>query len=421
MKKSTKVTLVVALNLMVSGSIALADAPDTTTMGWSFPYLGSGNGTWDASVGIFFWDDTFKMRNLQLRTDMDLAPGLRWHSIVRSNHEFDTLSGFKPHFDENYVEGYGFYRRASGTLSTSLRVGNMRYLHFPYPDAIAMFDQVPGISDLEGGADTGYSGELLTLDYKHKNGWGAHASGINWGFGHGNGSAVLEDYLFYNKDIGAFHFETHVGGLAVRQEPLGSRANGYNVYAGAKIGACTAGVLYEKLADNPSYTGIMLTFPLNSVTKAMGQVAFDYDRSPEGFAMQIPIGVGRIGKIVREAPADSVLVGEIVAERIRTYWQNGQARNYYEHRISNWGQDGSNKDLVVVMKEEPWYLQAEALVSPHNFGNLKEWESDRQGPAQLSQKVTYKFYEVKKVDADKSLAKSSAPVNTVHTSDMHKS
>ena len=137
--------------------------------------------------------------------------------------------------------------------------------------------------------------------------------------------------------------------------------------------------------------------------------------------MQVPIGVGRIGKIVREAPADGVLVGEIVAERIRTYWQNGQARNYYEHRISNWGQDGSNKDLVVVMQEDPWYLQAEALVSPHNFGNLKEWESDRQGPAQLSQKVTYKFYEVKKIDQDKPLAKSSEAMHAAHPSDKIKS
>jgi len=45
------------------------------------------------------------------------------------------------------------------------------------------------------------------------------------------------------------------------------------------------------------------------------------------------------------------------------------------------------------MKEEPWYLQSEALVSPHNFSvGIKTWERDRQGPAQLSQKVTYQFY-----------------------------
>ena len=35
------------------------------------------------------------------------------------------------------------------------------------------------------------------------------------------------------------------------------------------------------------------------------------------------------------------------------------ARNYYEHRLSAWGETGG-ADLVVVMKEKPWYLQAEA-------------------------------------------------------------
>jgi hypothetical protein len=79
-----------------------------------------------------------------------------------------------------------------------------------------------------------------------------------------------------------------------------------------------------------------------------------------------------------------------------TYWQNGQARNFYEHRISKWGiTDPSQAE--VVMKVEPWYLQVEALVSPHslptNWDEAKEWESDRQGPAQLKQPVTYKFYQ----------------------------
>ena len=45
-------------------------------------------------------------------------------------------------------------------------------------DSIAMFDQVPGVSDLSGGAKTRYSGQLLTMDYKHKSGLGVHATGI---------------------------------------------------------------------------------------------------------------------------------------------------------------------------------------------------------------------------------------------------
>ncbi|MCE5285981.1 MAG: hypothetical protein LLG02_09080, partial [Pelosinus sp.] len=373
--------------MMAVSSLAVGAAGIETSKdwpdGWSFPYLGAGKGTWDASVGVFFWKDTFKTRNLQLRTDVDLAPGFRWHGIMRSNREFDTLSGFKPHFDENYVEGYGFYHNQNGTMSTSLRVGNVRYLHFPYPDAIAVFDQVPGISDLSGGAKTGYSGELLTLDYAHKSGLGAHFTGINWDFGRDGGAGAIENYLYYRSDFGRLHFESRYGKLALRPEPLGRSETGYNLYGGTKIGALNAGVLYEKLHNQSAYTGIMVSFPLNSVTKAMGEVAFDYDRTPQGFAMQVPVAKGAFGGIVKKAPAKGVLVGEILSERLRTYWQNGQARNYYEHRISEWGETGDG--LVVVMKEEPWYLQAEALVSPHNFGNLKTWEKDRQGPAQLSQ------------------------------------
>lgn len=363
--------------------------------GWSFPTIGEGKGTWDASVGVFFWNDTFKTRNLQLRSDIDLGPGLRWHSMVRSNREQDTLTGLEPHFDENFVEGYGFHRQPGGTLSASLRVGTMRYLHFPYPDAIAMFDQVPGIGDLKGGAATGYSGALLTLDYARNNGFGAHVSGINWGFGRTGGAQVLEDYLFYRRNFGKVHLETHFGGLAVRPEPPGRRATGYNVYLGTQWKGYTAGLLYEKLQDQPAYTGIMVTFPMNGVTRAMGQVAFDYDRSPEGFAMQVPLASGTIGGIRKRAPAGGVLVGEVKAERLRTYWQNGQARNFYEHRLSAWGET-NDAGLVVVIKEEPWYLQAEALVSPHTFSvGAREWERDRQGPAQLSQKVTYQFYRMK--------------------------
>jgi hypothetical protein len=236
---------------------------------------------------------------------------------------------------------------------------------------------------------------LLSLDYAGAKGFGAHVSGINWDFGRTGGAQVLEDYLFYRQDFGKFHFETHAGGLALRPEPLGRRATGYDVYLGTRWKGYTGGLLYEKLQHQSAYTGVMVTFPLNNVTKAMGQVAFDYDRSPEGFAMQIPLVSGRIGGIKKEVPAGGKLVGEIKAERLCTYWQNGQVRNYYEHRLSSWGETGT-PDLVVVMVEEPWQLQAEALVSPHTFSEgVRTWEKDRQGPAQISQKVTYKFYRLK--------------------------
>lgn len=388
-------TLIVGLLFGGFVSAGPSDPSENQESGWVFPFLGEGKGTWETSVGAFIWKDDLKLRNLQLRADIDVVPGMRLHTVVRSNQEQDTLKGVRPHFDENYFEGYGFHRNANGTLSASLRIGTTRYLHFPYPDAIAMFDQVPGISDLESEAKTGYSGELLTLDYAHKSGLGAHASGINWDFARNGGAQLIENYLFYRQDMGKLHFETHAGQLALRPEPLGQRAAGFNMYLGSQWKGYTGGLLYEKLHNQPVYTGIMITFPLNQTTKSMGKVAFDYDRSPEGFAVHLPLVSGTIGGIQKKAPEGAVLVGEVKAERLRTYWQNGQVRNYYEHRLSTWGETGQ-PDLVVVMTEEPWYLQAEALVSPHTFSEgLKTWEQDRQGPAQLSQKVTYKFYRVK--------------------------
>ena len=71
-------------------------------------------------------------------------------------------------------------------------------------------------------------------------------------------------------------------------------------------------------------------------------------------------------------PRGLVLVGEIVAERVRTYWQNGQVRNWYEHRLSSWGRT-SGRGVVAVMVEDPWYLQLEALVSPHT--TFSSWEA----------------------------------------------
>lgn len=386
-----------ALLLLPAACLAEA-APDGQDNGWVFPSIGAGKGTWSASVGAFLSKDDSALRNLQLRADVDLAPGLRYHTVVRTDRGME-LEKLDPHFDENYLEGYGFKPTGNGTLSVSLRVGTMRYLHFPYPDAIAVFDQVPGISDLEDGAKTGYSGELLTVDYAHKSGFGAHASGIHWDFSRDGGSDILESYVFYRQDFGRMHFEAHAGELAVRPEPAGRKETGYNWYVGTKGGHYDVGILYEKLDHNPAYTGIMVRFPLDRTTKALGKVAFDYDRNPEGIALQLPLAEGTIGGIRRTAPEQGVLVGEIKAERLRTYWQNGQVRNYYEHRLSSRGETGK-AGLVVVMEEEPWYLQAEALVSPHtrlgSWDDLRAWEKDRQGPAQISQKVTYKFYRIEK-------------------------
>ena len=72
-----------------------AQAADTTKKfdsdkyGWSLPYIGRFHGDWSMSVGTAFWVDEFKVRSLQLRADMDLAPGLRYHKVLRSNDRID--------------------------------------------------------------------------------------------------------------------------------------------------------------------------------------------------------------------------------------------------------------------------------------------------------------------------------------------
>lgn len=390
--------LIFVICLLPLGSVWAEEAKAAADQGWVLPYIGAGRGQWDASVGLFLHQNgrNVDVRNLQLRTDIDLAPGLRWHSSIRSNSKFDSLQGVDPRLDENYIEAYAFHKAPEGTLSTSLRVGDMRYLHFPYPDAISVFDTVPSTGDLRGGSDENYSGQLLTLDYAHQSGFGLHASGIHWSYGRSGGTKSLEEYVYYRRDLGDIHVETHVGNLASRVHPLGENDKGYNAYIGTISKGCTFGLFYEKTQNQPYYTGVMVTFPMDPVTKALGSVAFDWDRRPDGFAFQVQLGKGTIGGIYDKAPDNAELVGEVSVERIRTYSSSGQVRNYYEHRLNSWGETGAS-DLIVVMEEQPWYLQAEAAFSPHKFSEgFSAWDRDRTGPAQLSQTAVYKFYRLKK-------------------------
>ena len=128
--------------------------------------------------------------------------------------------------------------------------------------------------------------------------------------------------------------------------------------------------------------------------EAAGRVALDYTRAPQGIAFEIPLAKGSFGMHGELPPPQGAqLVGEIHAERVTTYWQNGQSRNYYEHVTGQWGETG-DPALDVVVVEGPWYLQLEALVSPNMLtpSQLLEWERQRQGPAQLAQPVVYQFY-----------------------------
>ena len=384
--------------------------------GWHFPTIGAGNGSWRLSVGAHFWSDHLDFRNLQFQADVDLGRGFRWHGVLRSNSDLNGLDRWNARFDENYLEAFGFHASSSGTLSLSARAGRIRYLRFPYPDAIAAFDQVPGVGDLKGGGETGYSGLALTADYAHRSGFGAHATRMEWGFGEDRSPGWAELYLFWRGDSGPWHFEARYGELPVRREPVGGTEQGFDLFAGYSRGEWAVGFLYEELENQPAHTGIVVRFSPSDKTRKMGEMGFDYTRSPEGFALQIPLARGTFGRVRRISAAEEplftgilmspgekgylearewALVGEVKAERVRTYWQNGQNRNFYEHRLSSWG-DTSSGDLFVLQVEEPWYLELEALVSPHtdlwSLDDLKEWEADRMGPAQLGQKVTYRFY-----------------------------
>lgn len=76
--------------------------------------------------------------------------------------------------------------------------------------------------------------------------------------------------------------------------------------------------------------------------------------------------------------------------RMRTLWLQGFVRNEYEHRLELWGETTA-PGLRCVVTAEPWYLQAEALVSPHLIPDAR-WERDRMGPGQYVQRVTYRYY-----------------------------
>ncbi|HZP81845.1 MAG TPA: hypothetical protein VFB21_09430, partial [Chthonomonadaceae bacterium] len=323
---------------------------------------------------------------------MDLLPGVRVRANFRRRE--GEQKAFQVDSDEVYLEAFNQYRAPTWNAGLQLRIGHVRYLHFPYPDAIAQFDQVPGISDLYANTETDYRSVVLQGEAALNSGWGVHWAGLAQGF-EGDPHVVgrvIESYLFYRSDFGrGWHFEARGGWLAVRREPLGQSAQpGGNVYLGKQIGEFNVGLLYENKRREHEFSGLMVQFRPTEVTRALGKVSFDYSRRPiEGFSVQIPVWHGRLNES-RFVRSGDVLVGEVRAVRIRTLWQQGFVRNQYEHRLASWGETGDPR-LHCVVTEEPWYLQTEALVSPHLIPDAR-WERDRMGPGQFVQRVTYRYY-----------------------------
>jgi hypothetical protein len=367
--------------------------------GWHPDFIGPFRGDFDLSFGVKFWVDRFYLRNLLFSGTVDLAPGLRIRASAR-RHEGE-VKAFQVDPDETYLEAFNQYRAPSFNAGISLRIGHVRYLHFPYPDAIAEFDQVPGIADLTQSAVTDYRSVVFEGEFALNSGWGLHLGALAQGLLDEPKplARVIEGYGFYRHDFGhGWHFESRLGWIAVRQEPLGQPAQpGGDVYLGKQLGEFNVGLLYEHKQYEHEFSGLMVQFRPGPVTRALGHVDFDYSRKPEGFTAQIPLWHGRLNESMFVHP-DDVLVGEVRAVRIRTLWQQGFVRNQYEHRLESWGETSDPK-LHCVVVEEPWYLQAEALVSPHLVPDAR-WEHDRMGPGQFVQRVTYRFYRPRKKEGD---------------------
>lgn len=369
---------------------------EASPLGWHPDFIGPFRGIFDSSVGVKFWPDRFYIHNFMFGGSMDLAPGVRARLNLR--REDGETHAFQVNTDEMYLEGFNQYRAANWDAGASIRVGHVRYLHFPYPDAIAQFDQVPGIGDLTGGPHTDYRDAVLVGEFSTHSGWGVHYSGR----AQVDGAALarsIEGYAFYRASFGrGWRFESRAGELAVRAEPLGREGQpGGSVFLGKQFGEFNIGLLYENKRNEPTFSGLMVQLRPTPITRAIGRYMLDYSRQPEGFTAQIPLIHLRINESTHIRSGDE-LVGEVRAVRNKTLWQQGFVRNEYEHRLESWGETG-DRSLHCVVTEEPWYLQTEALVSNHLVPDAR-WERDRQGPGQYVQRVTYRYYRLKKKSND---------------------
>ncbi len=380
--------------------------------GWWSPFIGRHVGYMDLSIGAHFWhkalsfnDDSarslFIVRNLQFRHLHYLAPGYRISTVLRGARRFEHLSPLELYVDEALIENLGYFQHKDHQFSYSLKAGRMRYLRFPYPDLIAMYDQVPDIFDLtetQGSQKhySGYQGIIFAGEYSWKN-FGAHLSQIQWVDHVHQGTQAIERYLFYRKHL-FVSFEARLGILANRRQShshyLGSGSRGYSLHIGKNVKGFHLGFLYEYLEDEGIRTGILAEFTPNIITKVLGKYRVDYTRSPQGIGIQPTLFERHYGFSSEEYPEDR-LVGVIVVERATHYWQNGQGRNVYEHIVFKDG-DTNPENAHVVIKEGPTYLRAEALVSRHNdfssYDKLLQWEKKRQGPAHVAKIVSYHFY-----------------------------
>lgn len=354
-------------------------------------------GHWDVSIGAHFWYDHFKFRNMQFRNITYISNNLRLTNVIRSNAEMDSIKTIAPKIDESFLQWFNTKTTTHSQLDSSLKIGEMRYLRFPKPDLISLFDQVPGIEDLQNKFQTSYRGILINQEIVMHKKWGYHYSFMTWLFSHYTGSNFIESYLFYKNNHSNINIELRVGYLARRIAPLGLSSFGYSGYIGLSYLKMKAGVLYEYLQEEGIRTGILVEFNKNPINQLLGKIRADYTRSPEGFGLQPTLLKGTYGA-TEHIPKNAIQIGQRIVEQTTTYWQNGQGRNFYEHILHEEGIT-SGKNILIHIEEKPYYLKIESLVSLYNkfqtWDDLVEWEKNRQGPAQISKIIIYKYYKLK--------------------------
>ena len=371
-------------------------------LNWWFPGTGYLTGNFDASIGIHFWNDHFFFRNLQFRTQINLMDGLRMNNVIRSNREYKGISNFNPRMDEMNFEILGYRLNDYNTFSYSLRIGRMRYLRFPFPDHISIFDQVPGVRDLSdttGTIKTSFDGALLVLDYQFSFGFGIHGSFIHWYQNLEKSFSLMESYISFKKNYKHLNFEIRTGLLHQRPEPPGSSSIGANAYLGIRWRGMKIGGLLEKLDKFPLYAGVLVSFSPSLITNILGTIHSDYTRGIKGLAFQIPLFHGNFG-YVNEKNVEGEKIGEIVTERRMTFWQKSETRNFYEHHFSKNGIT-SGDSVISTIDEYSWYLKNESPVGPlfhlQNFNDVLNWDKKSARLGEIAQPVVYSFYKKGKV------------------------